>query len=129
GGRGATLEFWVRLEGTTGRGGSTAWTSRGITGREDGTSSAHQNHDDIFWGWVDNTGGIGVSHNNDTAAKATPPADAWHHVVLIREDDGDTDAYLDGVRVANDVSGTNEDGAVAFTDIGRLVNSTTPYFQ
>jgi MSHA biogenesis protein MshQ len=77
----ATLAFWVR---TTQTGTDTGWQAPGIAGVEEQGGS-----DDIFWGWIDASGRIGISAGNDyeTEQKSSTAINdgTWHHVALTRD--------------------------------------------
>ncbi len=55
----ATLATWIR---TNQIGNNTFWQAPGITGVEQGGGA-----DDIFWGWIDGSGRIGMGAGNGAA--------------------------------------------------------------
>ena len=74
----ATLATWIR---TTQIGNNTFWQAPGITGVEQGGGG-----NDIFWGWIDGTGRIGMQAGNGAGAKSANPINDnnWHHVAFTR---------------------------------------------
>ena len=110
----ATLSFWIR---TTQVGNDTGWLAPGIAGVEQSAGT-----DDIFWGWIDASGRIGVSVGDDYSSKSTLAINngVYHHVVLSRDaTTGDFKIYIDG---ALDSSGTIASGVIGtgFSSIGRI---------
>lgn len=110
----ASLAFWIK---TTQRGDDTAWRAPGITGVEEAGGT-----DDIFWGWLDDDGHIGITVGNDNSAKSdTAIRDGdWHHVVLTRDaGNGAYKIYIDG---SLDESGTIAPGIIgnSYSSIGRI---------
>jgi mono/diheme cytochrome c family protein len=86
---------------TTQNGTSTPWTAPGIFGRDQTGGS-----DDVFWGWIDNTGRLNlsvgdVSVSNPITKSASAINDgAWHHVALTRDSATGVQAvYVDGNKV------------------------------
>jgi hypothetical protein len=120
----ASLSFWIK---TTQIGGSSPWTSPGVTGVEQRGGA-----DDIFWGWLDTSGRIGITAKSDlTTVKSTNPIndDAWHHVVLSRDHlSGEVKIYVDGVF---DTSGVMPAGVIgnSFNRIGGIVNTYGSTFE
>lgn len=105
----ASLSAWIK---TTQAGGAQPWVAPGITGVE-----AYGSDSDIFWGWIDSTGRIGIQPGNGASAKSTNPINdgQWHHIGLTRDAaTGEIKVYVDGVP-----NGT------AMSDIG---NKTTPFY-
>ncbi|WP_428607793.1 DUF6701 domain-containing protein [Sedimenticola sp.] len=121
----ASLAFWIK---TTQTGHNTAWQAPGISGVEQNGGT-----DDIFWGWLDASGHIGISVGNDSSTKSTTAINngAWRHVVLTRDASlGAYKIYIDGV--------LNQSGAIAtgiigngYTSIGRIENTagSSTYFN
>ncbi|HSR62364.1 MAG TPA: DUF6701 domain-containing protein [Gammaproteobacteria bacterium] len=110
----ASLTFWIK---TTQTGNDTGWMAPGVTGVEESGGS-----DDIFWGWLDGSGHIGISVANDFTSKSSVPIndDNWHHVALTRDaSDGSYKIYIDGNL---DTSGTIGAGVIgnAYSSIGRI---------
>jgi len=123
----ATLTFWVR---TIQSGSSTAYQSPGITGVEEAGGT-----DDIFWGWIDGSGRIGVSVANDFDAeqKSTTAINdgTWHHVALTRDaSGGETRVYVDGTLESTGSTPTGTIGN-AFESIGRIEDTggSAEYFR
>lgn len=110
----ASLAFWIR---TTQTGSDTGWLAPGVSGVELSGGS-----DDIFWGWLDASGRIGVSVANDYSTKSTVPINdgTWRHVVLTRDHvAGQYRIYIDGVLNASGAIATGVIGT-PFTSIGRI---------
>lgn len=110
----ASLAFWIR---TTQTGNDLAWQAPGVSGVEQAGGA-----DDIFWGWIDAAGRIGISVGNDFATKSTLAINngAWRHVVLTRDHVAGTyKIYIDG---ALNASGAIAAGVIgtAFSGIGRI---------
>ena len=59
----SSMSFWIK---TTQTGDDTGWRAPGIAGIEQSGGS-----DDIFWGWLDASGRIGLSVANDFTTKST----------------------------------------------------------
>lgn len=96
----ASLSFYMK---TTQVGTSTPWTAPGIFGRDQANGA-----DDVFWGWIDNTGRLNLSVGNaDTSNPGTKSTAAvndgnWHHVVLTRDAASGAQAmYIDGVKTSS----------------------------
>jgi hypothetical protein len=110
----ASLAFWIR---TTQTGSDTAWQAPGVTGVELSGGA-----DDIFWGWLDANGNIGISVGDDYSTKSTAPINSgtWRHVVLTRDHTaGEFNIYIDGNLntsgpIAGGIIGTG------FASIGRI---------
>ena len=113
----ASMSFWIR----TGQSGSnTVWRAPGITGVEQSGGT-----DDIFWGWLDAAGRIGISVGNDTSTKSTRSVNdnGWHHVVLTRDAmEGEYQIFIDGDL---DNSGDIAPGLIGtgFSSLGRVENT------
>jgi Family of unknown function (DUF6701)/PA14 domain/Concanavalin A-like lectin/glucanases superfamily/Bacterial Ig-like domain len=110
----ASLAFWIK---TTQTGNDTGWQAPGVTGVEQSGGA-----DDIFWGWLDASGHIGVSVGNDYTTKSTVAINdgTWRHVVLTRDQAAGTyKIYIDG---ALNASGSIATGVIgtAFSSIGRI---------
>jgi len=112
----ATLTFWIH---TTQTGNDTGWMAPGVTGIEEEGGA-----DDIFWGWLDGSGRIGISVGNDFDADQKSSSaindGTWHHVALTRDaNTGDTRVYVDGVLETSGNTGTGIIGN-GFSSIGRI---------
>lgn len=106
----ASLAFWIR---TTQTGNDTGWMAPGVAGVEEAGGT-----DDIFWGWLDASGRIGISVGNDYTTKSTIAVNdgSWHHVVLTRNQAaGAFKIYIDG--------SLNTSGAIATGTIGNGYSS------
>ncbi|UZE98080.1 DUF6701 domain-containing protein [Alkalimarinus alittae] len=121
----SSMSFWIK---TTQTGDDIGWRAPGVTGIEQAGGS-----DDIFWGWLDASGRIGLSVANDFTTKSTQRVNdnAYHHVVLTRDAaTGAYKIYIDGVL---DKSGTLATGIIgnSFSSIGRIEDTggTPEYFE
>jgi concanavalin A-like lectin/glucanase superfamily protein len=121
----ASLAAWMR---TTQAGDDDVWQAPGITGAEE---SGGQN--DVFWGWIDDVGLIGIQAGNGDAAKSTAPINdgVWHYVVFTRNaTTGTVSVYVDGE--LHD-SATSETGnkTMPFSCIGAFEDNgdAIDYFQ
>ena len=119
----ASLAFWIR---TTQAGNDVSWLAPGVTGVEDNGGT-----NDIFWGWLDASGHIGIGTGNTYTAKSTTLINDgdWHHVVLTRNSSsGAYTVYIDGVL---ERSGTLATGTIgnSYFSIGRVeTTSGTPIY-
>ncbi len=118
----SSLSVWIK---TTQTGNATFWEAPGITGVE-----SNGNGNDIFWGWISNTGRIGFNVGDGGGLLSANPINnnQWHHVLMTRNaTTGAIALYVDGVAQ----TGTSDTGAktTAFTTIG-MVDDTggTPTF-
>lgn len=123
--RSASLSFWIR---TTATGNNTPYLAPGISGVEQAGGA-----DDIFWGWLDANGHIGLSVGNNTNGKSKQAINDgdYHHVVLIRDaSTGDYRIYIDGKL---DTNGRQAAGVIGnyFESLGRVENTAggPSYFQ
>lgn len=110
----ASLAFWIR---TTQTGNDLGWQAPGVTGVELSGGA-----DDIFWGWLDASGRIGVSVANDFTTKSSVAVNDgnWHHVVLTRDHlAGTYGIYIDGALNASGAIATGTIGT-AFSSLGRI---------
>lgn len=110
----SSLAFWIK---TTQAGNDTGWQAPGVTGVEQAGGA-----DDIFWGWLDASGHIGLSVGNDYSTKSSVAINdgTWRHVVLTRDDVAGTyKIYIDGVLNASGSIATGVIGT-AFSSIGRI---------
>src|SRR5262249_13030569 len=112
----ATLAFWIR---TTQKGNDTAHSAPGVTGVEENDGA-----NDVFWGFIDAAGGIGIAAGNAAGVHSDSISDdKWHHVALTRNGGGgQVQVYVDGklIRSGNTVSGAK---TTAFTALGRITNA------
>ena len=121
----ASMSFWIK---TSQSGSDTAWQAPGVSGVEVAGSV-----NDIFWGWIDANGRIGVSVGNDSSTKSNLSINdnTFHHIVLTRDATGGTyKIYIDGTL---DASGSITAGSIGtnFTSIGRIEDTggSPEYFQ
>ncbi len=110
----ASLSFWLL---TTQLGNNINYRAPGIAGVE-----ANGSVDDVFWGWLDASGRIGVGGGDSGHAQSsTVVSDGdWHHVVLTRNHvSGEVTVFVDGTLEDSSISGA---GVVphSFTDLGRI---------
>ncbi|MGB0466884.1 MAG: DUF6701 domain-containing protein [Pontibacterium sp.] len=115
----ASLSFWIK---TTQKGDNTAWRAPGVSGVEQSGGT-----DDIFWGWLDKTGhiGIAVGNANETKSKTAINNGSWHHVVLTRDTQaGEYKIYIDG---EPDASGSIASGTIGpeYSGLGRVRNTSS----
>ncbi len=120
----ASLTAWIR---TTQVGDNTVWLAPGLTGVEQATAL-----NDVFWGWLDASGRIGISAGNGTAAKSTQPVNngQWHHVGLTRDaSSGEVKVYVDGLLNSTAISDTGIK-TTSFASLGRIEDTagTPAYF-
>jgi hypothetical protein len=121
----ASLAFWIKSKQ---QGNDTFWQAPAIAGVEHAGGG-----DDIFWGWVDGSGKLGLQAG-DTAGpvSTTVVCDGnWHYVVLTRDmDSGNVKIYVDGKLEGE---GTSDGGEKtnAFNALGRRENTggDPAYFQ
>lgn len=114
----ASLAFWIK---TTQSGkNNNPWANPGVVGIEENGGG-----DDIFWGWLDADGHIGIQKGNTTGAKSTTTINdgEWHHIVLTRDSSsGETNVYVDGGEPDSRTSAKDDVGN-SFSSIGRIENS------
>ena len=87
----ASLSVWIR---TLEPGHDTEWMAPGITGVENSGDS-----NDVFWGWIDSQGRIGVRPGGKAGAKSVSAINdgEWRHVVMTRSvATGRCEVYVDG---------------------------------
>ena len=117
----SSLATWIR---TTQTGNDTMWKAPGITGVE---SSGDGN--DIFWGWLDASGKIGIQAGDDDAAMSTTQVDdgAWHHVAFTYDaSTGDARVFVDGTEEDTATTRT-DDITTEFSCIGRIEDTAGSY--
>jgi hypothetical protein len=112
----ASLSFYMR---TTQAGSANPWTAPGLFGRDESGGA-----DDVFWGWIDNTGRLNLSVGDvgtgNPGTKSTSPVNdgQWHHVVLTRDAASGAQAmYVDGVKT----SSTGRTGALGLRNRFQLL--------
>ncbi len=121
----ASLSFWIKTNQT---GNDTGWRAPGIAGSEESGGTS-----DVFWGWLDASGRIGISKGDSFASKSTISINDgnYHHIVLSRNSPtGDFKIYIDGALNNSGVTGSG-DVSTSFTSIGRIEDTggTPEYFQ
>src|SRR5213076_1541067 len=88
-------------------------------------------NNDIFWGWIDGTGHIGIQVGNGPAAKSTAAINdgVWHHVAFTRnQNTTQIKTYVDGVLNAV-ATGDGLYKSTPFFDIGSIGDTGgTPTF-
>lgn len=110
----ASLSAWIK---TTQFGKGDFFRSPGITGIE-----SAGNNNDVFWGWLDVTGRIGLQAGNADGARSLNPINdgQWHHIGLTRDaTSGQVKVYVGGVLNA---TATSEAGikTTQFHSLGRI---------
>lgn len=116
----ASLSFWIK---TTATGSDTTWQAPAVTGVEHSGGT-----DDIFWGWIDSQGRIGITKGDHGPAVVNTKSSVainngqLRHVVLTRNaNTGAFQIFIDGVL---NRSGTYSamQGVVSnqFSDLGRV---------
>jgi glucose/arabinose dehydrogenase len=119
----SSLTFWIK---TTQVGNNTMWQAPGISGVESAGNS-----NDVFWGWIDGTGRIGLQAGDTAGAKSTNPINnnAWHNIALTRDaSNGQVKVYVDGSLNSTATSGTGVK-TTPFASLGRIEDTGgTPAF-
>lgn len=122
-GRNGSLAVWIK---TTAAGNNTFFLAPGVTGVEQAGGN-----NDIFWGWIDAAGRIGIQVGNGPAAKSTAPINdgQWHHVAFTRnQTTGEIRTYVDGALDAT-ATGDSLFKSTPFFDIGSVGDTGgTPTF-
>lgn len=121
----ASLSFWIK---TTQIGDNTMWLAPGITGVEQSGGG-----NDVFWGWIDATGHIGILKGNTAGAKSTNPINdgTWKHIILTRDSTtGSVQVYVNAVLNQTATSETG-DVTTAFSRLGSIEDTggTPTYFN
>jgi RNA polymerase sigma factor (sigma-70 family) len=111
-GKTATVACWIK---TTQNGGGSDSSSPALIG------TAVPEDNDVVWGWLDNTGRIGVAagagpaaHGTQASAQSQQPINdgRWHHVAMTRQaDTGAVTMYVDGVFQSMALSGVGPKAA------------------
>jgi hypothetical protein len=97
------------------------YKSPGITGVEQAGLD-----NDIFWGWIDDTGRIGVMAGDTAGAKSAKPVNdgTWHLVALTRDAaSGRVQVYVDGVLSGEATSATGMK-TTPFASLGRIEDTS-----
>lgn len=116
-GKTASLSCWVK---TKAAGNETFWQAPAIIGVEEAGGG-----NDIFWGWVDQDGKIGIQAGDAEGAKSSAAItdDKWHHVAFTRNmDSGEVKVYVDG-KVAGTATSDTGEKTSAFDAFGRRENT------
>ena len=121
----SSLSFWIK---TTQSGNNTMWRAPGVTGVEEAGGG-----NDVFWGWLDASGHIGIMKGNTAGAKSTSPINdgTWKHIVLTRNSaTGSVQVYVNGVLNQTAMSETGN-VTTSFSSIGRIEDTggTPEYFN
>ena len=121
----ATASYWLK---TTQVGGLDSYVSPGIMGVENISDD-----NDIFWGWLDDTGRIGFTVGNSLVTKSQDPIndDQWHHVFMTRNQaSGYAELWVDGQSQGSNTVDTGLK-TTPFYDIGRIddTGGTPRYFD
>ena len=89
GGKNTTVEFWMKPGGT----------NEAILGIN-GSAAPSMDTDMQNWSFeINGTGQLIVANGTDTLKTAESLTDAWHHVALVRHNNGSVNLYLDGDNV------------------------------
>ncbi|UXH80017.1 Ig-like domain-containing protein [Roseateles amylovorans] len=93
----SSVSFYLK---TSQVGTAVPWTAPGLFGRDQFGGS-----DDVFWGWLDDSGRIALTVGGASAShpvlRSSDPVNngAWHHIVMTRDAaSGAQTLYVDGVR-------------------------------
>jgi MSHA biogenesis protein MshQ len=120
----ATLSCWIK---TTQTGANNSFDAPGVTGVEQGGGS-----NDIFWGFLDASGAIGLRPGSGRTVKSAGPVNdnMWHNIVMSRDKaSGRIEIFVDGkLAKADDGMQTDQKGT-AFAALGRITDSSKPYFK
>lgn len=123
-GTSTTVSFWMRTSQT---GSNNPWTAPGIMGVEQAGGG-----NDIFFGWLDTAGNIGVQAGNGAAAKSAYVVNnnAWRHITITRSaaSGGTVGFYVNGVvtAIASSESGNK---TLSFDRLGSMVNTGTANYR
>jgi hypothetical protein len=122
----ATLAFWIAT--TQASASPYLWESPGISGVELAGGG-----NDVFWGFLTNTGRIGLAVGDlDRAVSAAPVNDGgWHHVALTRSlAGGALQVYVDGTLSDAAPAGSTAAVTTPFASLGRIedTSGTPAYF-
>lgn len=111
----STLTCWFS---TTQTGTTFHYTSPGITGVEQ-----NFNINDIFWGWIDNNGYMGIQAGNSTPAKSSSPINdnVLHFVAMQRNSvNGNVRISIDGSSWNTQTGGDTGLKTTTFSSFGRI---------
>ena len=110
----STVAFWIN---TTQAGNDNVFLAPGVIGI-DAAGTAN----DIFWGWLDGDGHIGVQAGNLPGATSANPINdgQWHFIAMTRNaSTGRVEVYVDGELSGSALSDTGR-RAAPFANIGRI---------
>ncbi len=110
----SSMSYWVK---TSQLGSSVNYLAPGISGIEEAGGT-----DDIFWGWLDVSGNVGITVGDESTTKSSSSINnnVWRHVVLTRNAaNGAYQIFIDG---SLNASGTSTSGSISnsFSSIGRI---------
>ncbi len=114
----ASMSFWIK---TTQVGNNTQWQAPAVTGSESSLGG------DVFWGFIDGSGRIGLQVEDAAAAKSTAAINngQWHHVALTRnKTSGELKVYINGSLNSTATSATG-DKTSPFAAIGRMTDNNS----
>jgi hypothetical protein len=120
----ATLSCWIK---TTQKGADNSWDAPGITGVEQSGGS-----DDIFWGFLDASGNIGLRPGSGRTVKSAAPVNdnMWHNIVMTRDKtSGRIEMFVDGKLAKADDGMQTDEKKTPFSSLARITNSSKPYFK
>jgi hypothetical protein len=83
---------------------------------------------DIFWGWINDSGQIGIQSGNDMGATSTTNVSdgTWHHVAFTyNSSTGETEVYVNGTR--EDTATTRTGSINDFNSLGRIENTDSNF--
>ena len=110
----SSMSYWVK---TSQLGSSVNYLAPGISGIEEAGGT-----DDIFWGWLDVSGNVGITVGDESTTKSSSSINnnVWRHVVLTRNAaNGAYQIFIDG---SLNTSGISTSGTISnsFSSIGRI---------
>jgi len=120
----ATLSCWIK---TSQKGANNSFDAPGVTGVEMGGGS-----NDIFWGFLDADGNIGLRPGSGRTVKSAQPVidNMWHNVVMTRDKTSrQIQIFVDGKLAKADDGMQMGDKSSAFSALGRITDSSKPYFK
>jgi hypothetical protein len=87
---------------------------------------------DIFWGFLDADGFIGLRPGSGRTVKSAAPVsdNMWHNVVMTRDKTSrQIQIFIDGKLAKSDDGMQMGDKSTAFSALGRITDSSKPYFK
>lgn len=109
----ATMSYYFK---TTQSGAVDPWDAPGFAGRDD----KGLGNQDVFWGWIDQSGRLALSAGNDNGIRSPSVINdnQWRHITMSRNaQSGVLKMYLDGQLVA---TGTNNSGNYGGNDWNKV---------